>query len=322
MAALHVDPAAWLLCAGGTAGYVVGVRRLSSRHIPWPRWRSAAWVAAVATVLVATTSPVALHGASDPTRQAVSHSLLLLVAPLMLAWAAPQLLAVEAGRAPTVRRIRRVIDSRSLRLLFAPPAAMGLLFATIGVVDLTSLHIVAGHHEAVGELVQVVLLGAGCVYMFPVFGADPLPRRLPNVQALVYLLLLLPFFTLFGMAVESVGAADTITKVGSVAAADAVGQDLASAGGVMWAVGGLGSIALTILVLVRWLRIEEKATPSKQTGLDELAHAQLTAWREQRDAAAIEDAARRAEWRARRGGRTSRTNDDDVTSAESAPVIG
>jgi putative copper resistance protein D len=269
------------------------------------------------TVLVATTSPLGLHGAGDPTRQAISHSLLLLVAPLFLAWGAPQALAVEAARPPVVRRLRQLIDARPARWLFSPVVAMALLFGSIGAVDLTSLHTIAGRHEALGELVQMALLAAGCVYMFPVFSTDPLPRKLPNIQALVYLLLLLPFFTLFGMAVESVGSAETITRVGSVAAAGAVGQDLASAGGVLWTVGGLGSIALTILVLVRWLRIEERATPDRNTGLDELAHAQLVAWREQREAAAAEDAARRAVWAARRGGATGAPADHGST-----PVAG
>lgn len=294
---VHVEPAAWLVLAGATAGYTVGVRRLRARtdwRQHWPAWRTGAFAAAVAAVLAATTSPLPSNAATDPTQGSVAHVLLLMVAPLLLAWAAPHALAIEAGSRTTARRVRAVAGSRVLRLLSAPPIAWLLFAATLAVLYGTSLHLDAARHEIVGQPVQLGLLAIGCLFLWPVFGADPLPRRPGPFLAMGYLLGLLPYFTLLGMAVESKGAGSTLATAGPAAAAAAVGADVQGAGGVLWTVGGLGSIVLTLLVLVRWLRLEERATPRRQTGLDPAAAAQLVAWREQRAAAAEEDAARRA----------------------------
>lgn len=297
MAVVHIDPAAWVLVAAGGAGWARGLATLRRRGSAWPAWRSAAWAAGLAAVVVATTSPLALDGATHPTRQAVGWSILLLAAPLLLAWGAPQALAVEVLPPLRARALRRALTGRAARLLTAPPVAWVLLCGSIALVA-GPLHAAAGRHEALGEAVQLALLGAGCLFMFPIFSTDPLPRRLRQVSATVYVLSLLPFFTLFGMALESVGAAQVLHTQGAVAAADSVGQGTSSAGGVIWTVGGLGSITLAILVLTRWLRVEERATPGRQAGLDEAAHAQLVAWRARREQAAAEDEERRRAARA------------------------
>ncbi|HET9692558.1 MAG TPA: cytochrome c oxidase assembly protein [Acidimicrobiales bacterium] len=288
MAPLHVDPAAWALCAAGSAGYVVGVRRLAARRADWPQWRSAAMAAAVVALLVATTSPLGDGGADAGGRQAISQSVLVYGVPLLLAWAAPHTLAIEAGGRGTARRVRKAVGSRALRVATSPPVAITASVGVEALMWLTSLHSVAARHEVVAEALQVWLLAAGCAYLWPVFGADPLPRRLPHVASLVHILVLLPLSTLVGMATEAsaVGAHQPHAVV--------------LAGGVVWAVGTLGSAAAAVAVLVRWLRVEERAAPGRDAGLDEAAHAQLVAWRAARDEAAAEDAARRAAYAARR----------------------
>ncbi|MCU4186312.1 cytochrome c oxidase assembly protein [Acidiferrimicrobium sp. IK] len=294
MVSLHIEPAAWVVLAAAVAGYRVGVVRLAGRSIAWPWWRSAAFAAAVVTVFVATTSPLPADAASDPAQGAIAQVLLLMLAPLLLAWAAPHTLALEAGGRVTARRLRAVIESRALRALTYPVAAWLLYAGVLAVIYGTSFYTDAARHEIIGQPLQVLLLALGCLFLWPVFGADPLPRRLHPVPAMGYLLALLPYFTLLGFAIESQGAAKVVAAHGAIQAAANLGSDLEGAGGVLWTVGGLGAICLTIMVLVGWLRTEERATPNRETGLDPAAVAQLTAWREQRAAAAEEEASRRA----------------------------
>jgi cytochrome c oxidase assembly factor CtaG len=295
MPSLHIEPVAWVLLAAAAVGYGVGVRRLEARGEPWSRWRTVSFGLAVVTLLVSTTSPLPADAASDPRQGAVAHVLLLIVAPLFLAWAAPQALAVASGGRTTARRVRAMVASRPLQWATFPIVAWLAFAGCLAVLYLTGLHLQAAHHEVIGQLVQLVLLALGCLYLFPVFGTDPLPRRAQPLPAMGYLLALLPSFTLIGFAVESEGSAKVVANSGAVAAAAALGSDLEGAGGIIWTVGGLGAIVLTIIVLVGWLRTEERATPSRTTGLDAAAAAQLLAWREQRAAAAEVDAARRAE---------------------------
>ncbi len=294
MSSLHIEPVAWVVLALAIAGYRLGVRRLAGRSVRWPWWRSAAFAGAVATALVATTSPLPANAAANPTEGAVAQVLLLLVAPLLLAWAAPHTLAVEAGRRRTAGQVRAVVASRALRALTYPIAAWVLLAGAPAVVYGTGLYGAAARNELIGQPLQLALLAIGCLFMWPVFGAEPLPRRLHPVPAMGYLLALLPYFTLLGFAIESQGSARIVATHGAAQAAANLGSDLEGAGGVLWTVGGLGAICLTIIVLVGWLRTEERATPSRDTGLDPAAVAQLTAWRQQRAEAAEEQAARRA----------------------------
>lgn len=302
VALVDVQPAAWVVLAGATAGYAVGVRRLArraDRAERWPARRSWAFAGAMAALLAGTTSPLAANAATDPTQGSVAHVLILMLAPLLLAWAAPHTLAIASGSRTTARRVRAVMASRPLRLLAAPWVAWPVYAATLAVLYGSSLHLSAARHAYIGQPVELVLLIVGCAFLWPVFGVDPLPRRLGPFPAMAYLIGLLPYFTLLGMAVESRGAGSTLATSGPVAAAAAVGSDVQGAGGILWTVGGLGSIALTLLVLARWLRVEERATPGRHAGLDPATHAQLVAWRAQRAEAAAEEAQRRAEVAAR-----------------------
>jgi putative copper resistance protein D len=294
MFSLHIEPVAWVVLAAAIAGYRVGLRRLAGRSIAWPWWRTWSFVGAVITVLVATTSPLPANAATSAAQGAIAQMLLLVAAPLLLAWAAPHTLAVEAGGRHTAGRVRAVIGHRALRALTHPIASWLLFSVPLALLYGTSLYQHAAHDELIAQPVQLVLVIAGCLFLWPIFGAEPLPRRLHPVPAMGYLLALLPYFTLLGFAVESQGSGKVVAAHGGITAAANLGNGLEGAGGVLWTVGGLGSIALTIMVLAGWLRTEERATPDRHTGLDPAAVAQLTAWRGQRAVAQQEEALRRA----------------------------
>jgi putative copper resistance protein D len=294
MLSLHIEPAAWVILAAAIAGYAVGLRRLGARSISWPWWRTWSFVGAMIAVLVATTSPLLANAASSATQGSIAQMLLLFGAPLLLAWAAPHTLAVEGGSRVTAGRVRAVMGHRALRRLTHPVASWLLFSVPPALLYGTSLYRHAAHNELLGQPVQLVLLATGCLFLWPIFGSDPLPRRLHPVAAMGYLLALLPYFTLLGFAVESQGSGKVVAAHGGINAAANLGNGLEGAGGVLWTVGGLGSIALTIMVLAGWLRTEERATPDRHTGLDPAAVAQLTAWREQRTIAQQEEALRRA----------------------------
>jgi cytochrome c oxidase assembly factor CtaG len=168
--------------------------------------------------------------------------------------------------------------------LTAPVAAIALAVGLQAVDFLTPLHTEALRYDAVAEPLQVALLVAGCAYLWPAMAADPVPRRLGHATAVVHVLVLFPLSTLVGIAIES----------------GTHSPDLGLAGGILWTVGGIGSIAATLGVLVRWLLVEERSSPGRAAGLDEGAHAQLVAWREARAAAAADEAARREAAAARR----------------------
>ena len=93
-----------LAAAAAAALYLGGIARI---HMRWPLRRTAAFLAGLACILVATDSGIGAYDDQLLSVHMVQHMLLLLVAPLLLLAGRPVILALRALPATSPPRARR-----------------------------------------------------------------------------------------------------------------------------------------------------------------------------------------------------------------------
>jgi putative copper resistance protein D len=298
------QPVATVVLAATGWAYLAGVRRVRATGEHWPAERlvaaSAAWVLS-ALVLE---SGLSAFERSVYTVDVVQSVVIGVLAPVGVALAAPFTLAARAGGPRTRERVVAAFDSRPVRIITRPAAAWIVWGLSVWLVYCTGLARLGVEHAALRDLLRLWLFLAGCVFVWPVLAADPVPRRMHPLGQVFYLLLLMPYFLLVGATLDSARS--------PVAPGIGLG-DSHAAGDVLWTAGELLGVALAVVVLVGWVRAEERHARRADAGSDADVAAQQAAWRASRAAAA--EAADR--YRAAATGRSRRR-----APATDATVVG
>ncbi|SHN43575.1 cytochrome c oxidase assembly protein [Cryptosporangium aurantiacum] len=169
------------LCAVAVAGYLRLEQRAHRAGTPWPFRRSAAWLAGVAVVAVATSSGVARYAPAFFSVTVIQHVLLGIVAPLLLVWGAPLTLALRVlrpGTGPVTGpgdRLPAALRSRPVRVLTTPVAVAGLWSAALFGTYFTGVFEESRWSYAVDLAVSGALLGTGYLLFWWLAGPDPRP---------------------------------------------------------------------------------------------------------------------------------------------------
>lgn len=276
---IRFHPAPLVILVAGTVAYVWAVRRVRSGGGTWPAWRNWCFAGAVAALASATLSGLDAFERSSFRIVGVQHSLLIFVAPFLLALSAPVTLAIAAAGADRGERIRAVFTGRVARVLSTPLVAAVISGAPLFFLYFTPWFRVALDHQVVWELTNLVLFLAGCLFAWPMAAIDPLAKATGHGWRMIWLLLTLPYTTILGMALESQsrGLAPGVTEA-----------EVHNGGGILWTVGGLLGLFAAILVLASWCRLEERSATRRDRVLDAEAAAQLAYWKANRRKAAEE----------------------------------
>jgi putative copper resistance protein D len=254
----------WITALGAAAAYAAAWRRVNLRHPanPTSAWRLVAWVAGLMTILAALTAP--LDGLADDflTAHMVQHLLLTMVAPPLLAIGAPVLLLLRvSSRGLRTGLILPLLHSRPLRFFASPWLAWLLFTGVVWAAHFTPFYEAALEDERLHVLEHLAFLVVGCLFWWPVIGADPMPGRLRFGARLVYLLAQMPVNSAVGLAIYF---APTLLYA-HYAAADATNHveplvDQEIAGLVMWGAGDVVLLAAVALVVTGWMRAEARRT--------------------------------------------------------------
>jgi putative copper resistance protein D len=180
------------------------------------------------------------------TGHMVEHVLLGMVAPLLLAFAAPVTLALQAGSPALRSALRRALHTRLLAAVSHPVAGLGLFGASMVALYLTPLLDLAARNGAVHVLVHVHLTVVGCLFVWPLVGVDPSPRRVPFGGRLLAVLVAVPFHAFLALALLT----------GTTPVAPDTYPDLADqhrAAGILWASGELLTVVVAAVVCRAWL---------------------------------------------------------------------
>jgi cytochrome c oxidase assembly factor CtaG len=260
--------------------YRHGTRVLRRRGTTWPPIRSASWAFALALVAASTLSGLDAYATTSFSVHAVQQLGLFMLAPIFAALAAPATLAIESARPATGARIRRQIEHGVGRVVLEPTFGWALYAATIFTLYFSGQYRLSIEHSWALQLTNLELLVVGCLFLWPVIGADPRPRKLAIGWRLLYILVLTVSYAVLGLAMES---QQTPIAPGLTV------SDLHTGGGVLWTTGELLTILLTLGMLLQWLVVDEGYARRADNFNAEEDARQLAIWRAERRAVGLAD---------------------------------
>jgi putative membrane protein len=248
----RLDPAAALILVLAGGLYAVGVRRLAARGRAWPAGRRAAMAGALVAGVVATQSGIGRYEADQFSVHMVQHVLLGIVVPLLVVLAAPLTLALQTGAAGTRQLLRTALHSPGGRLCAHPLVGWGLFGGGLVAIYLTPLLDLAARNDGVHLLVHAHVVASGTLFLAPIVGVDPLPRRPPYPARLLVVLVSVPFHAVVGLALLSAS---------SPVAPDAYPRldDQQAAAALFWGAGELMTVLLAAVVSRQWWVSERRA---------------------------------------------------------------
>ncbi|MGI8658941.1 MAG: cytochrome c oxidase assembly protein [Candidatus Limnocylindria bacterium] len=250
-----------LVAVAGAYRWAVARVRRAHRATPHPAYRSWLFGAGLVAIGIALLSPIEAYEGTLFSVHMVQHMLLELVAAPLLLAGAPITLTLRVA-SPGVRRVLlRVLHSRVLRVISFPVVAWVLFAAVNWGWHFSALYDDALENTALHYLQHATFLGAALLFWWPAIGADPSPWRLPHPVRLLYLFLAMPQNSFLGVALMS---ASTVLYPHYLTNGRSWGMtpldDQGLGGVIMWVVGDLAFLAGMMVVVVIWMRHEDRRT--------------------------------------------------------------
>ncbi len=242
--------------------YLGAARRVNAAHPanPVPRRRVAAWVGGVAVLAIALCSSVDVYSQVLFSVHMVQHMLLVFaVAPLLCLGAPMTLLLRVVTPAQRTDRILPVLRSRPLAFLTHPLVDWTLFTAVMWGTHFSPLFELALENGWVHIGEHALYLIAGFLFWWPVVGADPGPRPMSYPTRLGYVLLQMPQNAFLGLTLFT--ATQLLYPYYGTLGLPWLPDPLADqhlGGGLMWVAGDLMFLVPVLLVVVAWLRDEER----------------------------------------------------------------
>jgi putative membrane protein len=230
------DPVAGLLVVAAGVLYAAGARRHPRR---WPAGRSVAWAAGLLAVLGATQGWLPALESESFTAHAVQHALLGMVAPLLLALAAPVTLALQSADRTTQVALLRILRSRAVGVVTHPVVVWCVAGATLVAIYTTSLYELSVEDDLVHVGLHAHVLASGFLFCWTAVGVDPGPRRLPHPARVLFVLLAVPFHAIVA-----------VTMAGD--------PERAAGAAVLWATGEVFGLVLTGIAVARWAAADDR----------------------------------------------------------------
>ncbi len=273
-----LDPVPALVTVVAGALYWAGVRRLAARGRMWSPWRSTAFAAGLAALVVATQSGLAAYDTVLFSTHVAQHLLLGMLSPLLLALGAPVTLALQASGRPTQVVLLRALHSRVVRWVTHPLVAGPLFGGTLFVLYFTPLYELSLGNDVLHTWIHIHFVITGALLFWVVVGLDPVAWRFPHPVRLLLVLLVLPFHAFLGAAIlgaDQVMAADFYVEVGRTWGASSL-SDQRTGAAMLWLVGDLLGLAAGAVVVARWVAADQRATIRLDRQLDAAMSASAT----------------------------------------------
>ena len=266
------DPLTVLPAIGALLLWRHGVARVRRLHPTRPvaRHRTVSWTLGVLVLLVALDSGIDRYDTTLFSVHMVQHLLLTLVAPPLLLYAGPMTLLLQASTPQTRKRwILPVLHSRIVRF-FAFPVVSWLLFAVVmWASHFSALFDLALENEVAHRLEHVLFIGTALLFWWPVVGPDPSPWRMAPPVKVLYVGLQMPQNTFLALAIYMASVplySHYVTTPRSWGPTPLEDQQVA--GGIMWLAGDLAFLTMVILLVLAWMRHEDRRTVGEDRRLD------------------------------------------------------
>lgn len=235
--------------------YLWGVIRVARRHParPWPAWRTAAFLAGLAVIVLTTQSGLGSYDEILYWDHMIQHVLLVMVAPPLLIFGRPVTLLLHASRNPVHAAVKKIVRSPVVSFLTWPIFGALAYFGAVVVAHLTSLADLFQNNPAAHNAEHVLFLLTGYLFFLPLLGQEPIRWHLSYPLRLVVLFLIMPVDTFTGLILgyghlgtPGLPAGPRPAWAGSAVA------DLHAGGAMMWVAGDGIMFVLMMIVFAMW----------------------------------------------------------------------
>jgi putative membrane protein len=264
------EPATALAVALAAGFYVAGVRRLAARGRRWPPSRSVATGLGLGVLVVATQSGLARYDTVSFALHSAQHVLLGMVAPALLALGAPITLALQASSRSTKEVLLRWLHSGPAAVASHPVVAWVLFGGTLFALYFTALLEWSVRNDLVHVAVHLHFVAVGAAFCWTALAVDPGRWRLPHGARLLYVLLAVPVHAILGLALlsgDQLVAGGVYAEVAPVWLTDPVADQRLGAG-ILWGAGEVFALFLAAVILVQWVRHDEREARRTDRVLD------------------------------------------------------
>ena len=284
---VHLGP--WSIVAVfsvlGLLVYLAAVVRLRRSGVAWPWWRTAAWVAGIASVFAVTGTWLNGYSMVLFSIHMIQHMVLAMISPLLLLLGSPVTLALRTlprgkGAAGAPRALLLdLLHSRVARFLAAPGFTVPLFIASLYGIYFTPVFDWLMSNPAGHQFMLAHFLVTGLLFFGPIMAQDPWPQQHSHPMRILELVVPVPFHAFFGVAVmiASTLLVDTFATPPSEWGIDPVG-DQTVAGGIAWSFGELPTVLVVIVVLVSWAGSDERRARALDRVADRTGDAELKAY--------------------------------------------
>lgn len=168
--------------------YIAAVAISNKRHKPWPRNRILCWTTGVLFAASSVAGPLAERMHADFTWHMVGHLFLGMLAPLLMALAAPVTLLMRTLNIGQARKLSKFLRSRPLQLLSNPATAALLNIGGMWLLYTTELVTLMHEYTLLHLLVHAHLFLAGYLFTVSIIYIDPAPHRTPFLYRAIVLI--------------------------------------------------------------------------------------------------------------------------------------
>jgi putative membrane protein len=256
------DPTVAVPLAIAAALYIAAVRSVDRAHVSnrVPRRRVVAFLAGLVAIEIALQSPIERFDTTLFSVHMIQHILLMFVAAPLLALGAPITLLLRVVR-PEVRTrfVLPILHSRVVRVVSFPVVSWIVFTAVMWGTHFSPWFDAALEDPLVHQLEHATFLAAALLFWWPVVGLDPSPWRMPYPVRALYTFLQMPQNTFLSLAIFSATEPlyehyATLERTwGPTPLADQQ-----AAGAIMWVLGDLTFVSALVLLVVAWMRAEER----------------------------------------------------------------
>ncbi|ASN03596.1 cytochrome c oxidase assembly protein [Virgibacillus necropolis] len=216
---------------------------VSSRHQrSWPKYRTVYMTFGVLFAIIAVAGPLANRSHIDFTAHMFGHLFLGMLAPLLMALAAPMTLVLRTLSVPLARQLSRVLRSWPSRMFTHPAVALFLNIGGLWVLYTTSLYSLMHENILLHLIVHFHVFLAGYLFTVSIIYIDPMPHRVPFLYRAIALVIALAGHGL-------------LSKYIYVHPPDGVPLEQAKIGGMlMYYIGDIIDVVLIFLFCLQWFR--------------------------------------------------------------------
>ncbi|WP_151526430.1 bifunctional copper resistance protein CopD/cytochrome c oxidase assembly protein [Serinicoccus kebangsaanensis] len=266
--------------------YAAGCVRLWRRGDRWPWWRLLVWVLGWAVFVYATNGAPGVYGRIMFSQHMVMHMTLMMAVPIFLVPAQAITLAYRALPARTDRTLgprevlAAVVHSRWARVVANPVVAGAVFFGSLIAFYWTGLFELALTTHTGHVLMVLHFTLAGFAFVWSLVGQDPGPPRWEPPLRIMVLLVTLAAHAFFGLAIMQGSwlLAPAFFKTIEVPWVPDLLADQQVGGAIAWGVGELPTVVLVLMVMVDWMRRDERESERSDRRAERDDDAELAAY--------------------------------------------